>query len=51
MKTEHVKFICPECKKEWFEDQDPNDEWFKLATRDTLYIKCAKKHIASIKKE
>jgi len=30
---EEVKFICPECGKEWVELQDPEDDWFKLATQ------------------
>ena len=42
---EDVKFICPLCGKEWVEEQDTNDEWFRLATMQTLCEECSKKAI------
>ena len=42
---EDVKFTCPLCGKEWIEEQDTNDEWFRLATTRTLCEECGKKAI------
>ena len=41
--TESVKFKCPNCGKEWEEEQDTEDDWFKLATTQTLCDECSKK--------
>ena len=43
-----VKFICPSCGKEWVEEQDTNDDWFRLATRQTLCEECGKKAIRKV---
>lgn len=40
--TESVKFKCPDCGKEWTEEQDTEDDWFKLATTQTLCDECSK---------
>ena len=39
---ELVKFTCPDCGKEWTEEQDTEDYWFGLATQNTLCEDCAK---------
>lgn len=43
--TEEVKFKCPICGKEWIEEQDTEDDWFRLATIQTLCEECCKKII------
>ena len=40
--TEEVKFKCPLCGKEWVEEQDTEDDWFGLATTQTLCEECSK---------
>ena len=40
--TEEVKFKCPNCGKEWIEEQDTEDDWFRLATTQTLCEECSK---------
>ena len=45
---EEVKFICPVCGKEWIEEQDKDDDWFRLATTQTLCEECGKKAISKI---
>ena len=42
-----VEFTCPECGVKWTEMQSPDDDWYKLATHQTLCDKCS---IAAIKK-
>lgn len=42
---EEVKFKCPLCGKEWVEEQDTEDDWFGLATTQTLCEECSKKAI------
>ena len=37
-----VNFICPDCGKMWIEEQDTEDDWFGLATKQTLCEDCAK---------
>ena len=32
MKSEIVKFICPNCGAQWTERQDLSDDWFRLGT-------------------
>ena len=49
MKTEPVTFTCPQCGKVWIEEQDVNDEWFKLATNKTLCAKCGEEALRAIK--
>lgn len=46
--TEPVKFTCPECGMQWIEEQDPEDDWFKLATKQTLCDVCGTKAIKRI---
>lgn len=38
--AEKVEFTCPRCGVQWIEWQDPNDEWFKLATNQILCVNC-----------
>ena len=45
---EEVKYICPLCGKEWVEEQDEADEWFRLATTQTLCDECGKKAIRKV---
>ena len=45
---EEVVFICPVCGKEWVEEQDANDDWFRLATTQTLCEECGKKAIRNV---
>lgn len=40
MKLEKVTYTCPQCGKKWTELDDPNDEWFKLGTNQTLCADC-----------
>ena len=47
--TEEVKFTCPMCGKEWTEEQDTEDDWFKLGTNQTLCKECSRKEINRIK--
>lgn len=49
--TEKVKFKCPNCGKEWIEEQDTEDDWFRLATTQTLCEECSKEIIKEIKNE
>lgn len=44
-----ITFTCPMCGLVWTEDQDPNDEWFKLGVRQTLCARCAQEAIDRIK--
>lgn len=44
-----VKFTCPDCGKEWVEEQDTEDEWFNLATTQTLCDECAEDYLERIK--
>ena len=44
-----VKFTCPDCGKEWVEKQDTEDEWFGLATTQTLCDECAEGYLERIK--
>lgn len=37
-----VEFTCPQCGTKWTEWQDPNDDWFKLATNQTMCANCGK---------
>jgi hypothetical protein len=45
MVTFPVEFICPECGIKWIEQQEPNDEWFKLGTKQTLCRTCGEKAV------
>jgi len=49
--TEEVKFTCPLCGKEWIEEQDVRDDWFRLGTKQTLCEECSKKISKEIKDE
>ena len=51
MKLVKVQFTCPQCGTQWTEMQDPEDDWFKLATHQTLCAKCGKAAIEKIKGE
>lgn len=44
-----VSFTCPMCGDVWVETQNPNDDWFRLGTRQTLCARCAAKEIERIK--
>lgn len=44
-----VTFTCPMCGDVWTEDQDPNDEWFKLGIYQTLCARCAAQEMERIK--
>lgn len=48
MELEKVEFTCPECGTQWTEWQDPSDDWFKLATHQTLCANCGKEVMARI---
>ena len=48
---ELVKFTCPDCGKEWTEEQDTEDYWFGLATQNTLCEDCAKIWLRNFLKE
>ena len=48
---EEVKCKCPMCGKRWIDMQNPEDEWFRLATDRLLCPECGKKEIERIKKE
>lgn len=37
---QEVEFTCPRCGTRWLEWQDPDDDWFKLATNQTLCANC-----------
>ena len=50
MELEKVEFTCPECGTQWTEWQDPSDDWFKLATHQTLCANCGKEVMARIVK-
>lgn len=39
---EEVEFTCPNCGVHWTEWQDPDDDWFKLATNQTLCPNCGR---------
>ena len=45
-----VHFICPQCGAHWDEYQESNDEWYKLATRQTLCEDCGRKAIEDVLK-
>ena len=45
---EYVKFTCPLCGKDWVEEQDTTDEWYHLATKQTLCEECGKKAIKKV---
>ena len=47
--TEEVKFTCPICGKEWIEEQDTEDDWFRLGTKQTLCVECSNREIRKIK--
>ena len=47
--TKEVKFKCPECGSEWVEEQDTEDEWFGLATKQTLCTECSRKAMERIR--
>lgn len=51
MKLESVEYTCPLCGTKWTEMEDPNDEWFKLGTHQTLCAKCGQEAIRWIKGE
>jgi len=42
---EDVKFKCPLCGNEWVEEQDTEDDWFGLATTQTLCEECSRKAV------
>ena len=44
-----VKFICPNCDKEWVEKQDTEDEFFGVATTQTLCDACAEGYLERVK--
>ena len=44
-----VKFTCPDCGKEWVEKQDTEDEFFGVATTQTLCDECAKGYLERVK--
>ena len=48
---EIVEFTCPVCGTKWTEIQDPKDEWFRLATHQTLCEKCGNKAMEKIKQK
>lgn len=48
---EEVKFTCPMCGKEWVEEQDIKDDWFRLGTKQTLCAECSNREIKKIKHE
>ena len=49
--TEEVKFTCPMCGKEWIEEQDTKDDWFRLGTKQTLCAECSNREIKKVKHE
>ena len=51
MKLEKVEYTCPQCGKKWTELQDPNDDWFRCATNQTLCAKCGQAAIKRLKGE
>lgn len=46
-----VTYTCPMCGVVWTEDEDPNDEWFKLGTKQTLCARCGQEAIERIKRD
>ena len=44
-----VKFICSNCDKEWVEKQDTEDEFFGVATTQTLCAECAEGYLERVK--
>ena len=43
-----VEYTCPECGAIWTEKHHPDDEWFKLATKQTLCPTCSRHHIRNL---
>lgn len=48
---EEVRCKCPMCGKRWIDMQDPEDEWFRLATDRLLCPECGKNEIERVRKE
>lgn len=40
MRELEVEFTCPICGVQWSEWQNPDDDWFGLATNQTLCPNC-----------
>lgn len=51
MKLEKVKYTCPQCGKQWISLEDPDDDWFRLGTNQTLCGECGKKAIKKLVEE
>jgi len=51
MKLEKVKYTCPQCGKQWTALEDPDDDWFRLGTNQTLCGKCGKEVIKKLVEE
>lgn len=51
MELEKVEYTCPECGVQWIEWQNPDDDWFKLGTQETLCVNCGKKVMKRIEQE
>lgn len=46
-----IKFTCPQCRKQWYEIQWIGDEWYGLATTQTLCVKCGQEAIQRVKEK
>lgn len=48
MELEKVEYTCPQCGVTWTEWQDTKDDWFRLATNQTLCANCGKEAMKRI---
>lgn len=49
MELQQVEYTCPACGERWVEWENPDDDWFRLGTNQTLCANCGKEMLRRIK--